>query len=196
MTPNPNMDDLLRIESAAPSDEAALLAFFRHVIADTFQKEGIGLLHETIAEEVADKMRLFQAYLDAADQDPPTHRFLVARRKGEIIATLTYGPSGAMIRRVTQGTLSGYGELGSAYVLPRSQGQGIASEMIGKMLKELQDTGIQTFIFDSGYVRAQKIWTRKFGDPYMVLPDFWGPGGHHMIWCSAVTEHLKKSRKG
>lgn len=192
MTKTPDLDARMRIESVMPSDEADLAAFFRHVIADTFQKEGIGLLHETIAEEVADKMRLFQAYLAAADQAPPTHRFLVARLQGRIIATLTYGPSGAMIRRVTQGRLSGYGELGSAYVLPRFQGQGIASILIGKMRKELQAEGIETFIFDSGYGRAQKIWRHKFGDPYMVLPDFWGPGGHHMIWCCPVAEELKK----
>lgn len=196
MTPSTNPDALLRIESPRPSDESALLDFFRHVIADTFKKEGIGLLHESIAEEVAGKMRLFQAYLDANGQASPTHRFLVARREVQIIATLTYGPSGAMIHRVTQGALSLYGELGSAYVLPRFQGQGIASVMIEKMLKDLQVAGIETFIFDSGYVRAQKIWTRKFGDPYMVLPDFWGPGGHHMIWCCSVAEHLSGPQGG
>jgi len=87
--------------------------------------------------------------------------------------------------------LTDIGELGSIYVLPHLQGLGIGSALIQAMVNELNDRGIDHFSLDSGYKEAQCRWIRKFGEPYLVAKDYWGPGKDHMIWLCQVKDFVK-----
>ena len=75
--------------------------------------------------------------------------------------------------------------MGSIFVLPEYQGQGIGSALIDHLLAYLKQEGIKEFCLDSGYEQAQKTWTRKFGKPYAIAKDHWAPGVDNMVWkCS------------
>ena len=65
------------------------------------------------------------------------------------------------------------------------------SSLIQAMMNELHDRGIDHFSLDSGYKEAQCRWIRKFGEPYLVAKDYWGPGKDHMIWLCQVKDFVK-----
>ena len=83
--------------------------------------------------------------------------------------------------------LDAVGELGSLYILPEYQGQGIGSALIGELLEFLREQGIDRFCLDSGYQRAQRRWLQKFGEPYITVKDYWGPDSVHMVWLCTVS---------
>jgi len=83
------------------------------------------------------------------------------------------------------------GELGSLYVAPSYQNQGIGSALIKEMMIFLKEQGIEQFCLDSGYKRAQTRWLRKFGEPYKVVKDYWGPDSIHMVWLCNVNGFLE-----
>jgi hypothetical protein len=56
------------------------------------------------------------------------------------------------------------------------------------MYLTLQNRGIEEFCLDSGYLSAQKIWRKKFGEPDYLLKDYWGEGYNHMIWRIKVRD--------
>ena len=59
------------------------------------------------------------------------------------------------------------------------------------MYHTLQHRGIEEFCLDSGYIRAQKIWKKKFGDPDYLLKNYWDEGYDHMVWRIKVNDLLK-----
>jgi GNAT superfamily N-acetyltransferase len=81
------------------------------------------------------------------------------------------------------------GELGSLYVLPSYQGLGVGSTLIKELMAYLSKQGIEQFCLDSGYQRAQVKWLRKFGEPYKVVKDYWGPDSVHMVWLCKVSDY-------
>ena len=115
-------------------------------------------------------------------------KFLVAKPNDREVGNISFVPCGSDILSCTESELSGVGELGSLYILPEFQDQGIGSALIHEMLKTLHEKGIDEFCLDSGYKRAQKRWIRKFGAPYKVVNDYWGPGYEHMIWLCRVNQ--------
>lgn len=158
---------------------------FEVSITDAFAREGLGHLQDDILKEIAGKKALVQASLDMEDTDI---RFWVAQIDGEVVGTISYAPSGEDIRAFTGGELDDLGEMGTLYIMPEFQGRGIASALIAELVAYLRMQGIARFCLDSGYKRAQAKWLRKFGEPYKVIEDYWGPGSPHMIWVCAVSK--------
>jgi hypothetical protein len=58
------------------------------------------------------------------------------------------------------------------------------------MYDTLHQRGIEEFWLDSGYTRAQSIWKKKFGEPDILLKDYWQNGYDHMIWSIKVSDWL------
>ncbi|MGN8772301.1 GNAT family N-acetyltransferase [Paenibacillus barengoltzii] len=172
---------------------------FEQTIPEAFAAEGLGHLIEDIREEVDGKRKLVNAALGAASSSDPHGKgktagespvlFLVAKIGREVVGTISFGPCGKETRDCTQHALDEVGELGSLYVLPANQGQGIGAALIEAMAKALQERGIEQFCLDSGYKRAQQKWLRKFGEPYVVAKDYWGPGQDHMVWLCQVEDY-------
>jgi GNAT superfamily N-acetyltransferase len=75
-------------------------------------------------------------------------------------------------------------------VLPEFQNRGIGSQLISTLIEELHRNGIERFCLDSGYKRAQKKWVHKFGEPYMIVKDYWGEGSDHIIWLCSVQKFI------
>lgn len=177
------------ISNPTQADIKSAYQVFETSIPDAFEKEGLGLANEDIHREIEHKKHLLNAALDSTDTGI---FFIIAKLDEAVIGTISYGPCGEDIRKCTQSQLDDVGELGSLFVLPRHQGQGVGSALINTMVAHLDKQGIDRFCLDSGYKRAQKRWLRKFGEPYKVVKDYWGPDYDHMIWHCKVNDFIEK----
>lgn len=180
------MKDLV-IYKPTKEDVKSVFEVFEASITDAFEKEGIGDLTEDISYEIEDKKTLFTKSMETKDSDI---HFLVAKMGEKVIGTISFGPCGNDIKKYTNNQLHSIGELGSLYICPKYQGKGIGSALIQSMMKHLQSLGIEEFCFDSGYKRAQEKWTRKFGEPYIILKDYWGKDFDHMVWLCKVKDFV------
>jgi GNAT superfamily N-acetyltransferase len=162
--------------------------FFRIVIEDTFERNGIADLRDMIKEEIENK-RLFLN--EDIESDGKYRYFLIAKEGSKIVGSIAYGPSNGLIVSCTSGDLKEVVEIGTVFVHPDYQRNGIGSRMLNMVVKELEKKGIKEFCLDSGYTIAQKIWVKKFGMPQYHLKDYWGENADHMIWRIKVEDVLK-----
>lgn len=184
----------------APADREEACRVFERTIPEAFAGEGLEHLIEEIREEIEGKNRLVDAALRFEPGLDPLQPwpyeadgdvfFLVARSAREVVGTISFGPCGKEIAECTRHALDDVGELGSLYVLPAYQGQGIGAALIQAMAEELKGRGIERFCLDSGYKRAQQKWLRKFGEPYAVAKNYWGPGQDYLVWLCQVEDYL------
>ncbi|MCT1399049.1 GNAT family acetyltransferase [Paenibacillus sp. LC231] len=178
---------MLQVEVRRPNrgDIKAIEHFFRLVITDTFAKEGLADLLEDIEQEIDSKNR----YLNADFETNGEQRyFLIGLLDNSIVSCIEYGPSTALIREATDGKLRDVVEIGTVFVHPDCQQQGIGNLMLNIMYLTLLNKGLTEFCLDSGYSRAQKIWKKKLGEPDYVLQDHWGSGADHMIWKRRLAD--------
>lgn len=179
------MIDAIKICDLTQADIISADRVFEEAIPDALDKEGLGSLVEEIKREVEYKKHLLDLSLS---QDGSDMLFKIAKLGETVVGTIAFGPCGEDIKKCTGNQLDGVGELGSLYILPDFQGQGIGSALIKAMAGYLYKQGIAEFCLDSGYKRAQKKWLRKFGEPYKVAKDYWGKGNDHMIWLCKVVD--------
>ncbi|MDP4097780.1 GNAT family N-acetyltransferase [Paenibacillus sp. P96] len=177
----------LTITQFSPSDLEQVCHVFETAIPNAFEQDGIGHLTDDMRAEIEYKINTFRS---AMDRDEPETCFWLAKREGVVVGTVSFGPSGEDIKACTGNQLEQVGELGSLYVLPDDQGQGIASALIREVVTYLHERGIEQFCLDSGYKSAQAKWTKKFGEPYVVVKDYWGPDTAHMVWLCSVVDFL------
>ncbi|MGG6311825.1 GNAT family N-acetyltransferase [Paenibacillus macerans] len=180
------MIDGITIAPLVPADREAVCRVFELAIPDAFAREGLGDLEEEIHGEIGHKQKMLNSALASANAGV---RFLIAKAEGEVVGTISFGPCGKEIRECTHQALDDVGELGSLYILPSYQGQGLGSALIKALATQLHRQGIKRFCLDSGYRRAQQRWLRKFGEPYTVGKDYWGPGHDHMVWLCNVKDY-------
>jgi GNAT superfamily N-acetyltransferase len=180
------ISDLL-ICSLSEADKEAAYQVFEVAIPDAFEREGIGDLKEFIQEEILYKKSMIDASLEQPQSDI---FFLTAKIGDKVIGTISFAHCDKDMEKCFDGEIGVIGELGSLYVLPDYQDQGIGSALINALAVELHNQGIKQFCLESGYKRAQERWTRKFGVPYKVLKDYWGLGADNMIWLCKVVDYL------
>ncbi|WNQ14251.1 GNAT family N-acetyltransferase [Paenibacillus aurantius] len=149
------------------------------VITDTFDKEGIAHLTDERQQEIEAKRRAIRLDLET---DGRERHFYLALHADRIIGTVEAGPSSRLIHDLTQGAMDQVTEVGTVFVHPGYQGQGVGTLLLNAILLHLQGKGVSEFCLDSGYPRAQQLWTKKLGEPAYLLPDYWGAGMDHMIW--------------
>lgn len=160
-------------------DMRELHQLFEIVIKDTFIQNGIDHLTDLIDEEICDKKNFLNECIDSHG----TRRFfLLAELEGKIVGTIEYGPSNELIHKCTNGELSHLYEIGTVYVLPKYQNQGIGKRLFDEIMLALKKLGIKECCIDSGYPKAQQMWSRKLGSPTYHLKDYWSEGSDHMVW--------------
>lgn len=179
----------LSISKLTKAEMESVYQVYERSIPVAFENEGIGHLKEDICEEIEHKKKMLNTSLYSIYSEI---QFLIAKLEGTVIGAISYGPCGEIIRECTENQLDKVGELGSLYVLPHNQGQGVGRALIQELVRQLHKQGITQFCLDSGYKLAQKKWLRKFGEPYMVAKDYWGPGNDHMIWLCHVMDFIEK----
>ncbi|MGF9697975.1 GNAT family N-acetyltransferase [Paenibacillus sp. MABNR03] len=182
------MDQPIIIQPLTSSDVESAYLVFERSITEAFNQEGLGSLHDDIRDEIEHKKALLQSTLHPDKSNNSDSFFLLAKWGNSVVGTISYAPCGEEIRILSENRLNHIGELGSLYILPEAQGQGIGSMLIQALATELQKRGIQQFCLDSGYRTAQKKWQRKFGQPYAVAQNYWGEGTDHMVWLCDVKD--------
>ncbi|WP_246938824.1 GNAT family N-acetyltransferase [Bacillus pinisoli] len=179
---------MLNVEIRRPEieDREQVKEFFRLVIIDTFNKEGIGEKLDDMKDEIKTK----EAYLEDDYKSNGNRRnFLIAvdGRNDKIIGCIEFGPASNLIIECTNNNFKDLLEVGTVFVHPDYQGRGVGKLLLNKMFNTLQSQGIKECCLDSGYIQAQKVWKNKFGEPNYLLKDYWGIGYHHMIWKIGVS---------
>ncbi len=166
-------------------DVKQLHAFFRIVIVDTFTKEGLGEKINDINDEIKGK----EKYLESDFESNGEKRyFLIALDSDNIVGSIEYGQASNLISDCTNKAFKELIEIGTVFVHPEYQRKGIGNLLLKTMYFTLKDKGINEFCLDSGYISAQKIWKKKFGEPIYLLKDYWDKGNDHMIWRIKVNE--------
>lgn len=164
-------------------DYENLNQFFRIVITDTFAREGLA----EIENEIEDKKKYLKSDFDSNGEN---RYFLIALDDEKIIGSIEYGPASGLINKCTEGALKELIEVGTVFVRPDYQRQGVGNLLLNAMYLTLQNRCIKEFCIDSGYTNAQKIWMKKFGEPDYLLKDYWGEGYDHMIWRIRSFHHF------
>ncbi|WP_040213156.1 GNAT family N-acetyltransferase [Clostridium polynesiense] len=181
------MSKNITIEKLTTEDKTSAYKLFEKTIPHTFNKEGLASLKEDIKNEIAYKKWMIDNSLELENSNID---FLIAKLNGNTVGTVSFGPCGSDIKRCIDEEFHHIGELGSLFVLPDYQNKGIGSELINAMLTELHKKGVREFSLDSGYKSAQKIWRRKFGEPFKIVKDYWGTGSDHMIWLCKIEDFI------
>lgn len=192
---NGDAGKLITIGTLTAADVDGAYHIFETTIPEAYRQEGIESLLDEIQEEIEHKKAIVQSVLQhESDLEPTTTSpfFLIARKEDKVVGTISYGPCGKVVQECTNHRLDHVGTLGSLYVLPELQGQGIASALIAALVTELQKRSITQFCLDSGYRIAQQKWRRKFGEPYVVTKDYWGEGSENMVWLCDVQDFTGK----
>ena len=181
---------MMNIEFSRPKVENIELIneFFEIVLRDTFERNGILGLVDLIVEEIEDKRRCLNQDIESNGKN---RYFLIAKENDKIVGSIEYGQSNELISSCTNGKLKELVEIGTVFVHPEYQKNGIGSRMLNLIFIELEKNSIKEFCFDSGYKSAQKIWTRKFGNPEYHLKDYWGEDTDHMVWRISVKDVIK-----
>jgi len=177
--------DIIDLKRPSSDDFAELRRFFELVITDTFEKEGISHLVQDRQNEIEEKGNYLRMDLDTNGRDK---YFYIALHNKKIIGTIEYGPSSSLIHHLTHGALDRVPEIGTVFVHPNFQRQGVANVLLNAIFLTLLGKGVQEFCLDSGYTNAQQVWRKKFGEPTYLFPNFWGNGTDHMIWKGRVSD--------
>lgn len=76
--------------------------------------------------------------LDTTTAEP---YFLLAKIEEQVVGTISFGACGEDIQTCTDHQLDEIGELGSLYIMPSYQGQGVGSALIKEMMIFLKSKG-------------------------------------------------------
>jgi GNAT superfamily N-acetyltransferase len=176
----------VNIRRPTTEDREQLNDFFRTVIIDTFIKEGIGNQLNDINEEIEVKERYLTSDFESNGEE---RYFLIAFYGDKIIGSIEYGLANEIITKCTNNSYERLVEVGTVFVHPDYQRNGVGNLLLKAMYETLRNNGIEEFCLDSGYKSAQLIWRKKFGEPDFLLKDYWGKNFDHMIWRVKISEH-------
>lgn len=167
------------INKPVPMDIQQIRDVLRITLTDTFTKESDEDCDDEIRSEIEEKIGYLKECLESNYKMP---YFLVVKDQEKIVGILSYGKCNDMIIKGSNGKYKDIGEIGTAYVLPKYQNKGILTQLLNSMYLHLMRINTYEFVLDCGFRRSQKIWRKKFGEPNIIMEDYWGKGSHHMIW--------------
>ncbi|SHJ30824.1 Acetyltransferase (GNAT) domain-containing protein [Geosporobacter subterraneus DSM 17957] len=180
------MRDIM-ISRPRPEEVSLINEFFEIVLKDTFERNGISDLVDTLDKEIENKRCFLNQDMESCGED---RYFLIAKQEEKIIGTIEYGPANEVIISCTNGESKALIEIGTVFVHPQYQRKGVGNRLLSSIYAELEKKGIAEFYLDSGYKIAQKVWVYKFGNPEYHLKDYWGEDADHMVWRVCVKDVL------
>lgn len=163
------------------SDVKPLQRLFMESLSDLIRRERFEDA-ELLDEEVARLNTTIQDSLE--DEDV---QFYIAL-KGEVIIG-----AGAVLppNEIITGHLDiepNAKEIGSVYVSPQEQRQGVGHFLLEHIQRELLESGIDVFYLDAGFPTTQSYWMKRLGPPVLMLDHYWGLDAPHMIWRQPIKK--------
>ena len=171
------------IRPVKTDDQTDVIVFFKEVILDTLKKEGIEFSQEEFVEEIEDKTQKFEQGLDKNS----VSEFFLAESEGRILGTVSVNERGEFSKKQLPKISDDILEIASLYVKPDYQSKGVGKKLLNHAVAFLKKRGDETYILDSGYKNAQKVWEHLLGKPTKVLPDFWEKGCDHQFWYVRIN---------
>ena len=167
----------MKITKLLERDLYQLEEFFKVVISDTAQKEGI-TIPGFVDEEVEEKMELCRKFF----KEDNNISILIAMDGSRIIGTISSSYCNLDIKSVIKDLEEDAVKIGAVYIHPSCQRRGIAKLLLTSMCRILKSKDIKEFYLDSGYKSAQIYWRQQFGEPFFIAKEYWGPEADNMIW--------------
>lgn len=175
----------IKVCRPGPDDVESLHQFFRDVLQDTYAKEGLAHKGMDLDKTVSEKESFLEEDIASGGKK---RYFLIAMDGEKVVGTAEFGPAGPTVIDCTDGELRDVTEVGTVYVHPAYQGQGVGTLMLNMICITLLGKGIKEFCLDSEFKNAQKVWERKFGKPAYRMKDYWGEGYDHMVWLKRIMD--------
>jgi len=178
--------DLL-IREPRINEEQAIHQFFENVLFDTFTENDLLSVEGLLEDEILEKKESLSNHYESKE-----NYFLIGILNNEIVGSIECGKANELIRINTSGELNDIISIGTVYVHPKYQKQGISNKLLKEILIYLDKGKVNEICFDSGFKVAQQIWTKKFGYPKYYIKDYFGNGSHHMVWHLNIEDVLNK----
>ena len=169
----PTSYDLLELEN-----------LFKITIGNAFRQEGI-VGGDEVHSEVKNQLDLVNQEFSGSSS---AVFFLIAENEKRIVGTGAFCPANSIIQKYMTFDFEKASEIASMYVLPDHQGQGIGTILLKGILSALKSRNISKYCLDCGYRNSQQFWSRRLGEPPVILPAYWGSGSDHMIWYGSVDD--------
>ncbi|MCU7558483.1 GNAT family N-acetyltransferase [Macrococcus capreoli] len=167
---------MITYEMLSKDDAHLLKDFFTLVLTHTFNNNGIDD-DEDLQVEIDKKMTYVTSYFKY-NKDI----FMVAKDGDALVGIIGFYQPNIIIQKLLGEKVANIKEMGSLYVHPDYQNQGVGSTLIKRMTHYIKQQGIYRYCFDCGYQKSIQTWTRKLGEPTYFFKDHWGNGGHHAVW--------------
>ena len=151
---------------------------FKDAIAGAFKQNNI-TDKEELAYEINEKSDRIDKYLNHQLKDS---FFLIALDKTRIAGIAGIYPVKQLIMDNTNDISSHTLELGSVYIHPEYQKQGIAGNLVDRLIKRMASQGVGEYYLDCGYATSQEYWKRVFGKPIKTIENYFGENESYMIW--------------
>ena len=146
--------DGIQIDKALLEDKIEINRFFELVLRHTFEANDILELEGLLNDEIEDKRLCLEQCFKTNGQD---RFFLIGKNDDSIVASIEFGLSNELLNICTNGELRDMLEIGTLFVHPSFQKQGIGSLMFRSLFDELVRREVDKVCFDSGYKTAQRI---------------------------------------
>jgi len=179
----------LTIQKATPKDKLAIRALWKAVIEDAFKVDKVDQHHKS-EDELAFKMEQLEQAFNNQDA-----QYFIARINDDVVGTIAYStpPNRGILKR-TNNALIDEMEIGSLYINPAYQKQGLGKTLLLFILKQLDQKNIEKVCFDSIIETSKQIWVRMFGEPTYQIQS----KKHqftHMIWLVNVKDSINRIDK-
>jgi GNAT superfamily N-acetyltransferase len=165
-----------------------IIDLFTDSITNTFEQNGIKDLKE-LEYEISEKSDRVKNYINSKNDN----EFFIVAESDNAIAGIAgiYPVSDTIIKNYP--TLSKKDiEIGSVYIKPEFQRQGITRILLKRLVNELLKKKFDRFYLDCGYPTSQVYWTKMFGDPIKTFSNYFGKDESYMIWEIDTEKALRK----
>lgn len=169
----------MKFRKLKKSDKENASALFEACLADLIRREGIdepGLLEN----EMERLNRVAAASLQY--RDPCMY---IAESGGILLGTIAVLPPGPMAALHANAAEPDI-EIGCVYIHPDHQRKGVGHFLIRSAIAMAKESPASRFFLDAGFSSSRAYWTKKLGNPSIILKDYWGKGQPHAIWVKGM----------
>lgn len=165
----------MRFRKIQTDDKKKASRLFEDCLTELISREGIsesGLLE-------AELMRLNAAV--EASLETQYAQLFVAEESGILLGTIGLMPAGPLAI-AHAGAEAADLEMGCVYVNPVFQRNGVGNFLFHTAREQAKNAAASRFFLDAGFSSSRTYWTKRLGEPSVILQDFWGPDQPHALW--------------